>query len=290
MYVSIFSKPALKASRDVMRNHLDYAKFKESAFSTEQFRLQRWLLGVSPKANTCPPELKRCLTVTEESQKLHLQLVVSSYLEAGRRLRPSARPRMRLSASQFELYCDVACVYATTLQDARLLASWTKEKEAAVLKAFFQKILNSQFLNLFRLYFQKMKSERCFVFLTLNVCFSLGFPSLHRMQLRDYWADIEAVIASKLSTWKLTHLGLWVDLVEPPSSPAKPCTTSELMEMEDLANAAKFREIKAKVAQDVAEMTAYNAQQAESNRRTHVVKVMHEKGQIQIGKSFLDIH
>jgi len=49
---------------------------------------------------------------------------------------------MRLSASQFELYCDVACIYATTLQDARLLASWTKEKEAAVLKAFFQKILN----------------------------------------------------------------------------------------------------------------------------------------------------
>ena len=60
--------------------------------------------------------------------------------------------------------------------------------------------------------------------------------------------------------------------------------------MEDLANAAKFREIKAKIAQDVAEVTAYNAQQAGSNRRSHVVKVMHEKGQIQIGKAFLDIH
>jgi len=108
--------------------------------------------------------------------------------------------------------------------------------------------------------------------------------------LRDYWADVEAVITSKLSTWKLTHLGLWVDLVEPPNVATTPCSTSELLEIEDAANAAKFREIKAKVAQDVAEMTAYNAQQAESNRRSHVVKVMHEKGQIQIGKSFLDIH
>lgn len=131
--------------------------------------------------------------------------------------------------------------------------------------------------------------EHCFVFLAPQ-SFVFSFPSLHWLQLRDYWADVEAVITSKLSTWKLTHLGLWVDLVEPPNVATTPCSTSELLEIEDAANAAKFREIKAKVAQDVAEMTAYNAQQAESNRRSHVVKVMHEKGQIQIGKSFLDIH
>ena len=99
--------------------------------------------------------------------------------------------------------------------------------------------------------------------------------------------DIEAVVVSKLSTWKLQHLGLWVDIIEPPATPVKPVTTVELMEMEDLANAAKFREIKAKIAQDTSDMAAFNVAQAETERRTHVVMVMHEKAQMQVGKSLL---
>ena len=73
---------------------------------------------------------------------MHLQLVVHSYVEAGRRLRPAARPRMRLSSTQFENYADFACMYATALADARLLSTWTPEKEALVMKAFFQKFLD----------------------------------------------------------------------------------------------------------------------------------------------------
>ena len=101
--------------------------------------------------------------------------------------------------------------------------------------------------------------------------------------------DIEAVVVSKLSTWKLQHLGpgLWVDIIEPPATPVKPVTTVELMEMEDLANAAKFRDIKAKIAQDTSDMAAFNIAQAETERRTHVVMVMHEKAQMQVGKSLL---
>ena len=130
-----------EAARMVMRSHLDHAKWKESAFATDQLRSSRWMLGSSPKAAGCPPELKRCLTVTEESQKLHLQLVVAAYLEAGRRLRPSSRPKMRLSPSQWDSFCDYACMFATALKDGRLLSTWSDEKEAAVLKAFFQRLL-----------------------------------------------------------------------------------------------------------------------------------------------------
>ena len=102
-------------------------------------------------------------------------------------------------------------------------------------------------------------------------------------------SDVEAVVASKLSSWKLTHLGLWVDLIEPPATPVKPCTTAELMEMEDLAAAAKFREVKAKIVQDMTDMAIHNVQLAETERRAHVVMVMHEKAQAQIGKSSHDI-
>ena len=127
--------------RDVIRQHLDHHKWKESAFSTEQLRGPRWMLGTSPKSAGCPPELKRCLTVSAEAQRMHLQLVVAMFVEAGRRLRPSARPRMRVSSSKFDSLCDFACIYATALADARLLSTWTPEKEAAVIKAFFQQLL-----------------------------------------------------------------------------------------------------------------------------------------------------
>ncbi|CAK9079028.1 unnamed protein product [Durusdinium trenchii] len=76
----------------------------------------------------------------------------------------------------------------------------------------------------------------------------------------------------------------------PPATPVKPCTTAELMEMEDPAAAAKFREVKAKIVQDMTDMAIHNVQLAETERRAHVVMVMHEKAQAQIGKSLCEAH
>ena len=94
-------------------------------------------------------------------------------------------------------------------------------------------------------------------------------------------------MASKLSTWKLSHLGLWTDLVEPPTAPVKVHSAAELMEIEDESQAAKFREVRAKLAQDVANMTQYNSTLEETKRRAHVVMVMHERSQVQVGKELL---
>ena len=76
---------------------------------------------------------------------MHLKLVAYTFNEAGRRLRPSARPRLRLSSEVFDAYADFACLYAAALQEARLLSTWTPEKEEAVMKSFFQKQLKSYF-------------------------------------------------------------------------------------------------------------------------------------------------
>ena len=128
-----------EGARKIIQQHLNHAKWKESAFSSEQFRSQRWILGSAPKMQACP--LKKALTVSEESQSLHLQLVVCAFVEAGRKLRASARPRVRLSQEMFDKYADFACVFATVLQEARLLTTWKREKEHEVLKLFFQKRL-----------------------------------------------------------------------------------------------------------------------------------------------------
>jgi hypothetical protein len=105
----------------------------------------------------------------------------------------------------------------------------------------------------------------------------------HNCTLRDYFAEIEAAISSKLQTWQLTHLSLWNDYIEPRST-STVVPDEDIMAMEDEATAAKFREIKAKIATDTATMTRFNAQEAATAKRLHVVEVMHQKGQNQIGK------
>ena len=60
---------------------------------------------------------------------------------------------------------------------------------------------------------------------------------------------LEAVVAAKLTTWKLQHLGLWVDVIEPPATPVKPVTTVELifrwrtwpMHAQDTSDMAAFK-------------------------------------------------
>lgn len=100
-------------------------------------------------------------------------------------------------------------------------------------------------------------------------------------------SEIEAATTAKLATWKLQHLGLWVDIVEPPATPPKVLSAVEVMELQDEVATAKFREIRAKLAQDTAAMCKFNADKEEITRRSHVVKVMFEKSQIEIGKEFL---
>eukprot|EP00435_Cladocopium_sp_Y103_P054071 s74_g17.t1 len=132
-----------KEAREVMRSHLDRFKWKEAAYNTEQLRSQRWMIGSQPKANACPPELRKVLCVTNQSQVMHLKLVAYCFAEESRRLRASARARVRLSSEQFDAFADFACFYSAVLTEARLLSTWTPEKEEAVMKSFYQKFCTS---------------------------------------------------------------------------------------------------------------------------------------------------
>ena len=83
----------------------------------------------------------------------------------------------------------------------------------------------------------------------------------------------------------MQHLSVWSDYIEVPQAPAQ-VADAEITAMEDEAQALRFREVKAKMANDVAAMTAFNAKVKENRNRVHVVGVMHEKAQIAIGRQF----
>ena len=72
---------------------------------------------------------------------MHLKLVINSFQEATRRVRASAKSRMRITPEQFDLWADFSAMYATALQDGRQLGTFTAEKEDAVMRCFFQKLL-----------------------------------------------------------------------------------------------------------------------------------------------------
>lgn len=158
----------------MLRSHLDRFKWKEAAFNTEQLRSQRWMIGSQPKASSCPAELRKVLCVTSLSQVLHLKLVAYCFAEDSRRLRASARARVRLSSEQFDTFADYSCFYAAVLTEARLLSTWTPEKEEAIMKSFYQKFLglffqSFSFSHLFKTrgYGSKNKNIRGAYFFTL---------------------------------------------------------------------------------------------------------------------------
>ena len=100
---------------------------------------------------------------------------------------------------------------------------------------------------------------------------------------------MEAAIASKLESWQLQHLSLWSDYVEVPAEAPIVIGAEDVTAMQDVAQAARFREVKSKMAQDVLSMTAYNAKVKENTKRLHVVSVMHQKAQNNVGKGFLGL-
>lgn len=133
---------SFEEAREVLRAHLDHNKWKDAAINTEQLRSVRWMVGSQPKGNTCPAELRRVLCVTPQSQVLHLKLVVHLFGEQSRRLRASARSRVRLSSDQFDdFFADFACMYSMVLTEARQLSTWNAEKEETLMKSFFQRCL-----------------------------------------------------------------------------------------------------------------------------------------------------
>lgn len=125
---------------------------------------------------------------------------------------------------------------------------------------------------------------------SLQVSFQIQWFLYGVIQLRDYFSDVEAVVTAKLATWKVQHLGVWSDLVEVAAPSAPVLSASELMDLEDEAQAARFREARAKLAQDTADMCQFNAKAEENKRRAHVVTVLHEKAQVQQGKELLVEH
>lgn len=136
---NILSKPTLlQEAREVMSQHLSFVKWKDCAFATEHFKSFRWLIGARPK--NVPDSFAEVLTVGPIAQTMLMELHVHSFTEATRRVKLSARARLRCSVEDFEKLVDYACLFAA-LRAAAKTASSDKSVDEKLLRAFMAKIL-----------------------------------------------------------------------------------------------------------------------------------------------------
>lgn len=122
-----------------MSQHLQFVKWKESAFSTEQLKGVRWLLGARPR--NIPEALHEALTVSPLAQTMLMELHIKRFGQATRRVKPSARRFARSSPEDFEKLVDYACVFAHLRQCARQATSDPKVDEK-LLEAFMARCLS----------------------------------------------------------------------------------------------------------------------------------------------------
>lgn len=119
-----------------MSQHLAFTKWKDSAFSTEQLKTSRWLLGARPKH--CADGLDGLLTVSPQAQTMLMELHIKTFGEATRKMKVSARARARASPEDFEKTVDFACIFAA-LRNAAKTASSDKGVDTKLVEAFLAK-------------------------------------------------------------------------------------------------------------------------------------------------------
>ena len=83
----------------------------------------------------------------------------------------------------------------------------------------------------------------------------------------------------------MSHLAVWADYVEPKVPTITISDSVDIGIAEDEAQAARFREVRAKLSSDMMAMAQWNARQEENRKRAHVI--MHEKSQVETGKKLL---
>jgi len=107
--------------------------------------------------------------------------------------------------------------------------------------------------------------------------------------LRDYFTDIEAVVASKNPAFRLSSLSVWEDIIQPPSIPKvlEEGASADLLAAQEKALDSKFNEVKILLAADCEVMSKFNAEKKKVVSKTHVAKVMHEKTQNETGRKLL---
>ena len=120
-------------SRMLIQGHLNYNKWSQSSFTSDLLRSTRWLIGASPRHTK--DSMKSILTVTPEIQSKFLMNHIDTFNQQGKKVRLSARAKLRPSQSDWDKLVDYTCVMQSARDKAEeALKDHPTEKKEDVLQ------------------------------------------------------------------------------------------------------------------------------------------------------------
>lgn len=127
-------------TREIIREHLNHAKWAQSCLNSELLRRPRWLLGACPKGVS--DTFKKTLTVNSRAQEMFMGLVVAQFYEKTRKVRATQRAKMRLKPAEWDSYITYASVFEAAMTEAKALNAAREDCQEQLQKAFDAMCLN----------------------------------------------------------------------------------------------------------------------------------------------------
>ncbi|CAE6968371.1 unnamed protein product [Symbiodinium sp. CCMP2592] len=152
----------------LMQSHLHTTKWKDSAFSHNLLKSNRWLIGASRRVDH--NYMRSLLVVTAPIQEFFVRNHILAFLKAGRRLRSSARAKCRPSVEQFEQAMDYCCVMYHLVEEA------TKQFPKKDMRALMQAVDN-----------RLVPSFTLQVLSQSALCLRFGLPVSGSFTTKSYW-------------------------------------------------------------------------------------------------------
>ena len=121
-------------TRACIQQHLHYFKWKDSALCSDLLRSSRWLIGAVPKAAS-GASTKKILTVTAGAQEAFIQNYIEGFIRATKKVKPTARGKLRASVAEWDRLMDYACVMYHARTEAEDRWSHDQTKCEAVLES-----------------------------------------------------------------------------------------------------------------------------------------------------------
>ncbi len=201
-------------ARALIQGHLNYHKWRDSAFTAELLRSTRWLLSSSPR-NT-KDKLKVLLTVDKDIQVSFLRNYIGWFSSNARKVKTSARGKIRPSVAEWDKLVDYTCVMQAVVKEIVSCIESEEGRERAlelVEGAFMARWVNVKLLCFPRSFEQDLLNRpRPSGLGSQGVC--LKGPVQNLLDTFETSSYVEGLVVNirhvNIAIWIFTNSGIWI--------------------------------------------------------------------------------
>ena len=127
-------------TRSLIQTHLHYHRWKESCFTSDLLKSNRWLVSACPRS--CKDFMKPMLTVTGKIQEAFISNVIGWYVFQTAKVKASTRAKYRPSQSEWDRVVDYVAVMTRVQVEVQETLGDEPEKCKSVIESIETCMLN----------------------------------------------------------------------------------------------------------------------------------------------------